>query len=77
LCCELFSIQDKNFRPCQCGYQVELAVVIPQNSMLSDSFVAPDLHVVLASHQERAEWALSKLSITVSSTMGYYFLCES
>mmetsp|Transcript_38520 Transcript_38520/g.49833 ORF Transcript_38520/g.49833 Transcript_38520/m.49833 type:complete len:116 (-) Transcript_38520:8-355(-) len=22
LCCEDFSIQDKNFRPCQCGYQI-------------------------------------------------------
>jgi CCR4-NOT transcription complex subunit 4 len=22
LCCEEFSVQDKNFRPCQCGYEV-------------------------------------------------------
>lgn len=71
LCCEDFSIQDKNFKPCQCGYQVDLFFRVSIVTSFTDVCIfclASDLHVVLASHQERLEWALSELPITVSDS---------
>jgi len=76
LCCEEFSVQDKNFRPCQCGYEVSTFISLPDlalrlritstsvdgfSSTVTFSLFSPDLHVVLASYQERYERPLPQL----------------
>jgi DNA-directed RNA polymerase subunit RPC12/RpoP len=40
LCCEDFSIQDKNFKPCQCGYQVLLKLFFEIADFVDDDSFA-------------------------------------